>query len=424
MGRQRAVTVTVAFLVGAGLILCQPAHARRARGNKCLVFFHGVEREWAEGFRGLCETAVDGYQEIFGVTFPAPLWLIIRPVEAEQSSLYTDSERRIWVDLADIADLAPDSSYNWTYGVAHEIGHIALHQYAPSGLQVPEDVDQGFAHYAGSVVLDYIWEQLGPAGYPTPFDYSWVGTPRLDHDCGSLHRFGGGSACVFRAASTQGSHEEVLRALETAMDRADEDHPLIGEVRAEVAGRWGEPAIAALGAIEPQLPAPLEGEGDHRACAGGGSEPEWHRCGTGTAGELDVAKHLAHQAVAFHLPGPGRLVGIQAQLAEFDGQPERPALLWVLDGSFQPIARLPGRSAVPLDEPSDWVPLLGGDYVVHVPEDFVVCVDSDGDGSIVRSDPSSTGHSFMAAPGGALVAHPDGDWMIRVRVVDDPKDSP
>jgi RNA polymerase sigma-70 factor (ECF subfamily) len=64
--------------------------------------------------------------------------------------------------------------------MCHELGHIAMYRGMSNLVGLPEGVGEGWAHYAGSVVVDAVAEDLGESIWPEPYDVAATeGTARL-----------------------------------------------------------------------------------------------------------------------------------------------------------------------------------------------------------------------------------------------------
>ncbi len=146
------------------------------------VRYEGIDSKWAPAYANICDAVFQGYIDIFGYTLPGTLSVSIS-VTGEPTKLWTDGKSAVFLQLQREDDLLPTSRYKNVYGMCHEPGHIFMYSGLSSLAGLPEGVGEGWAHYCGSVICDYVWATLGESAYPIPFDYSVTGTVRLEEQC-------------------------------------------------------------------------------------------------------------------------------------------------------------------------------------------------------------------------------------------------
>ena len=63
---------------------------------------------------------------------------------------------------------SPQSGIFNIYGSCHELGHIVMYRGMKNQVGLPDGIGEGWAHYAGSVVLDAVAEHLGQKSGRSP----------------------------------------------------------------------------------------------------------------------------------------------------------------------------------------------------------------------------------------------------------------
>ncbi len=429
----------VKILLGATLLaLTSSADAARARGARCTVVSRGVEKRWAEGFARICDAAVDGYREVFGLEVPRRLVMTIRLTDSGNTEMSTDSKRLVNLDLGQVDGLLHEGPGNLIYGVGHEIGHVVLQQGWGATLPIDEPVHQGFAIYAGSVVVDHIWLTLGREAYPEPFDYSGTGISYLSSRCGAAGTPVGGkgvsgrTSCALLAVAEEVGHKAVGRAVQEAFTRADPDTTFWRELAAVLADQQGPDTAALVERASPKAdlewfttlplaaaPPPADFFTDLNTSSDG-----WTRWGGGGPWDVQAIRGSGHAAL-FRVPEGTAVVAVEVHAARY-GPASTSAMFEMTLRSLGFQQGYRGRhSYEALGEPGEdpaWRALLPAGYAVRSPQQFFVVLDFDSredEGVEVSYDPASIGHSFLALPNDHVRDFPSGDWMIRVRVDDE-----
>src|SRR5205807_1519353 len=65
------------------------------------------------------------------------------------------------------------------YGLCHELGHVAMYRILTDRDWLTTAGAEGFAHYAGSVVVDAVYNARGEKLWWDPYDYRADGAARL-----------------------------------------------------------------------------------------------------------------------------------------------------------------------------------------------------------------------------------------------------
>ena len=159
----------------------QPKSAQTITGDGAEVTFSGVKPEYAKALLAVAAEARRVYANTFGFDMPEKLSLNIEKKERGRPQLWTDGQSQMFLTITSTADLAPpmqSGTFN-IFGMCHELGHMVMYRKAQL-IGLPDGIGEGWAYYAGSVVVDHVYKKLGQTVWPQPYNYSEVeGTARL-----------------------------------------------------------------------------------------------------------------------------------------------------------------------------------------------------------------------------------------------------
>ncbi len=125
-----------------------------------------IDKATGEAFATILSEARRAY-EALGFSLPPTLRMEVRRNPREgMGPGYTDGESYIYLTVSSKRRLAGKARSSDIYFVCHELGHMLMYGGLKSYLGLPEGVGEGWAHYAGSAVLDTIAESLGEAVGP------------------------------------------------------------------------------------------------------------------------------------------------------------------------------------------------------------------------------------------------------------------
>jgi len=182
----------------------------------------GIPPAYAKAFLNLTTEARRVYADQFKFNMPDTFVVRITKDHNGQTMLWTDGESEINLMVTSIANLAPSpqSGVFNIYGICHELGHMAMYRNVnPLGL--PEGVPEGWAHYAGSVVLDEVYKKLGPSLWPAPYNYASVeGLARLEKQSKNPEKSKNPdirAAIAFYAVHQRYGAAKVMEAMNAAM---------------------------------------------------------------------------------------------------------------------------------------------------------------------------------------------------------------
>jgi len=421
------VNVALVFILASALwcfAVPRACLAATVEGKRCVVEYSGVLVDYAKAIAAIYDCACDGYKEIFGLDLPKSVTITVS-TGAPETRLWNDGDRHIYLQLASDRDLNPDSGYFHIYGMCHEPGHIAMYSKLETVAGLPDGVGEGWAHYCGSLVLDYVFAKLGQNAWPVPHDYSWQGKARLIKGCGASEKDAMmTAACAFYAIGEKYGHDKVGYAMRSALNRKPKGTELMGlfaKAIDAVTNRKGSaliPDSVRRGKVVVEKPTVvLPG----RAAPSGAVLYDDGWIGYDDDGE-DGMRSIAGSghAVEFHVKRGGTLKAVKLKGSRY-GYPQSDSKfeIYIMDNQFNVIdsASLPFMEFAQRGQQLYWREFnLKG---IKVPEDFIVLFSFDPtatDGVYVGYDANAHGHSYTALPAGHAKQFSEGDWMIRVKV--------
>lgn len=138
------------------------------------VKYARFDRKYAEAFGRILAEALDVYESL-GFKMPEKITLEAQ-IDPSSTMLWTDGESQMFLHLRSKELLAPATRtgvFN-LYGMCHELGHIAMYRNMKSLMGLPEGVGEGWAHYAGCIVVSEVAGRLGKSIWPEYYDVSEV----------------------------------------------------------------------------------------------------------------------------------------------------------------------------------------------------------------------------------------------------------
>ncbi len=390
-----------------------------------VVTYNGIEKKWAESFAVIYDAVHEGYKEKLGMTLPDTTYIEITVTETK-TRLFTDGIDRFFLKLEKPDDLLPTSPYKNIYGFAHEPGHISMYSGMSSVSGLPEGVGEGWAHYTGSVITDYIWEKLGENAYPVPYDFSHDGTRRIAKQAeGNPTDPSSLAAVLFYKLGVEYGHEKVGEAMKAALEGKPTGAELMPRFQDAVARTIGAEAAAMI--PESLLVTVLKWNSkridqgknptadlfaDQKIAEG------FLHYGDGTNESMSSIAGSGH-ATIFHKAGGGKLTAVKLMGGRY-GAPETDTMfrITILDASFKTLARAVfPYTEFPYGDTLEWREFRLDR--IDVPETFFVCFDfspTATNGVFAGLDDSSKGHSFTARPDDHIADFDDGEWMIQAKV--------
>lgn len=194
------------------------------------VRYARFDKKYAEAFARILSEAVTVYERM-GFKMPEKVTLEAC-VDPEQTNLWTDGASQVFLRLRSKELLKPSTQtgvFN-IYGMCHELGHDAMYSELGGMMGLPAGVGEGWAHYAGSVVVSDVAQKLGKSIWPEPYDIGDVeGMGRLKRQADREMPKGwdqmdpdSRAALVFYKMETDYGRDKVT----SAMVKALHEHPV------------------------------------------------------------------------------------------------------------------------------------------------------------------------------------------------------
>jgi hypothetical protein len=161
----------------------KPADFKLVELPRVTVKYARFDRAYAEAFGRILQEALKVY-EAQGFKMPKSVTLEAQ-IDSSSTRLWTDGDSNMFLHLKSKQLLAPASQtgvYN-IYGMCHELGHIAMYRNLSSLMGLPQGVGEGWADYAGKVVVTEVAAHLGKSIWPEYYDVAEVeGIGRLKRE--------------------------------------------------------------------------------------------------------------------------------------------------------------------------------------------------------------------------------------------------
>jgi hypothetical protein len=397
-----------------------------------------IDKAYGEAFANILVEARKEYERSFGLSLPAMLVLEAERDPQGSARLWTDGDSRIFLTISEHRQLAPSpkSGIFHIYGMCHELGHIVMYQDMRNLVGLPDDVGEGWAHYAGSVVLDEVAARLGEDIWPEAFDVAGIeGSARLKRqvegkDWTNLNPTTR-AAKVFYELEKKHGRELLGQALNKALAKkpsGKELMPLLVESVRELtgdpqAGDWIPQSV-----MEPSIRWEV---GERKVEDNFFDELKSITTNRGTLlyyddDTADGKQSMAGSghAVLFRAPeGKRKLLGIEVFGSRYGGfmPPLENFTVFICDEDFTPLHEFNRPYGLFKRGAARWVqvPL----DPVTLPERFYVCISFNptaSKGVFVHYDDSVTrSHSRTALPFSHMMDVKEKyDWMMRVRLDD------
>jgi hypothetical protein len=422
---------TLGILVAIILTVVFQESARSATINvgAVRVVYEGIGQLEAASLGRTVAASREVLVDQFGFDLPKRIVLHARCGPEEIPQLRTDGLNQIWLSLQRKEQLQrPAVSGIYTlYGLGHELGHMAMYRTLRHRDWLSSDAAEGWAHWAGSVVVDQIWRKEGRTLWPDPYDYSEDGTARLRRQLAANE-----PNAVTVAAGHWWALEErigrkrmgsVLRAWEAA--GIDATQPVSALMQALVKlvpasklalEAWSEAALPLL--VEPAKASEFTPQQVSVASLAGKAVKLGYGDGS-PDGKISMGT-IAH-AIDFEAPDSGtwylRRLSVYGDRYGSRRASGKCFELILCDRKNQRIAVWEEPyTAFRRGEPQ-WVHF---DFVpTHVPAAFSLSLHfrpTESDGVHVAWDTGSKGHSAVGIPGKCVSPFEAGDWMIRVEL--------
>lgn len=393
------------------------------------VEYRGIEKAWAEAIAQTISAARQVYVDAFGFDMPDKVSARVVCGSDETTRLWTDGRDSLFLSLQSKDQLAPPSKsgvFN-LYGMCHELGHMAMYRTLVKRSWLTDDGAEGWAHFAGSVVVDAVYEKKGERLWAQPYDYRQDGTARLAKALKSSKPAGiDRAAGAWQALDALLGHENLPKAFQAWQDAEIDPSRATEELGKALAAAFPPKA----GGIEAwwKTAAPLLAQ--DRPASGFAKEtidakklsgkPIVLAGDDGTAESKRSIAGSGH-AKAFDAPAEGDsyLTAVSVFGSRY-GRPEAPTTTFevtLCDADLKPIASWTRPYSAFERGEMVWVRLEIPP--TKVPKAFQVCVafnPTASNGVFVGIDQGTKGRSRAALPGEAADPMDGGDWMLRAEV--------
>ena len=386
----------------------------------------GIDDAHAKAIAETIAAAREVYIDHFGFTdMPETIRATVTCAPGQPSRLFTDGHDSLFLSTPSANTLAPpQKSGTFTlYGMCHELGHVAMYRPLKQRDWMTTAAAEGWAHYAGSVVVDHVYRAKGEELWPEKYDYRADGTARLKKQLAAPTPsavakgaeqwqkleaiIGVKSFPKLFTAWNAAAPEKASEALVTILVQA---HP---QKERELREWWRQAAPLLVESRQAstfkktQVPANRL-SGKPAKIAEDDDAPDGKRsiAGAGQGRKFKVGANAAITAVSIH---GARYGAARPPTTTFD--------IILCDEQFHPIATWQKpHAAFPRGE-ATWVRLEVPPTLV--PPTFYVCVNFKAtatNGVYLGFDTSTQDNSVTGTPGKEPQPFKQGDWMIRVEV--------
>jgi RNA polymerase sigma-70 factor (ECF subfamily) len=369
--------------------------------------------------------------EQFGFNMPETIHVSAVASPGNVTRLFNDGDDHITLTIPS-QDKLQRPSVTGTfqlYGFCHEVGHLAMYRVILQRAWLSPAAAEGWAHYAGSRILDAVYAREGEQLWPDAYNYFEDGTARLRKQLATTKPDSTTQAAGLWLSLAEILGDKGLAPLFSAWAKlpVDESNPgdevgkaLIARGDKDQLGHWWQKAEPVLVVAKPKSGFAMQTKDVLQLK----TPPQELAQDDGvSAGKRSMAG--SGHAVRFTAPGKDSYLTAVRIYGSRYGQAQPPrenAYLWLCDAEFKQIAEFPFAYGTFVRGEEKWVNIPV--KPVRVPAEFVVCVGFNPTatkGVYVHHDNGGSGSSFMGLPGSKGRTFDQGDWLIRA-VVQDAKD--
>ncbi len=435
--RVASIMLLLAFLAGLAVIsesqAAQPQGGQDASAaEKITKLAHvqvtstGLSDAYAKAIARAVETARAVAIEQFGFDMPETIQVSVVVSPGSGTRLFTDGDDHINLTVpSEEKLLRPAVTRTFQiYGFCHEVGHLAMYRVIHQRRWLSSAGAEGWAHYAGSRILDTVYAREGEKLWPDSYNYLEDGAARLRKQLATTN-----PNTTTQAAGLWLSLGEILgdkgfAPLFSAWAglQVDESQPRVALRKALIA-RGDEQKLAAWWQkAEPVLivASPKSGFAAQTKTAVQLKTPaqELAKDDGASAGKQSVAG--SGHAVRFEAPGKNYYLTAVRIYGSRYGHPQPPrenASIWLCDTSFKKIAEFAAPYSYFVRGDPKWVTIPI--RPTRVPTEFIICVGFNPTatkGVYAHYDSGGSGSSFLALPGSKGQPFNKGDWLIRAQL--------
>jgi hypothetical protein len=409
-----------------------PADADDAVAPHVKVHYEGIDQAQADSIAQTLSAARQVYVDDFGFDMPETIQCRATCGPDQTTRLYNDGNDSVFLSLKSKDQLAPPNKtgvYN-LYGMCHELGHMAMYRVLKDRDWLTGSASEGWAHFAGSVVVDRVYEMKGEKLWYEPYDYRADGTARLNK---SLKAFfiddTTKAAGAWQKLDGIVGHKELPKIFKAWQDAkinlAKPSVDLIAVLkstepeRASELDAWWKSAAPSItqdtksSDFKKQTIAPAKLSGKPVKVVEDDDSAENKRSIAGSG-----------HARMFTAPSEESYVVAVSIFGARYGMPKAPSTTFQIalcDDKMNPIATWSKPYSAFERGEMKWVRF--DVQPTRLPKQFSICISFNPtatNGVYVGLDQSTHGHSQTALPGKPADSIKEGDWMIRLEV-DQPK---
>lgn len=400
-------------------------------------------RQYGEAFASIMAEARACY-EAYGLELPDRLTMTMERRHGAPPRFFTDGRSQFHLTLPDRSSFEkPETGPRNLYATCHEMGHIAMYGRLEDLIGLSRGIGEGWATYAGAVILDEVASRLGDAVWPVPYDLrsregsAGILRPLDAHPFHGLASDSRRGAKVFWTCEALHGRRTVFEAMDRALDEGGTAGRLMTAFRRALRKITGDPRAGDWIPLEQIQPKPFEWDTAERSLGEaffegqvelperGGRILLKHDDGT-AEGEASITG--SGHAIAFRRPQHrAKVVELRIFGSRYGGAEaaHAPFSIYLCNEDFDVLHHVKGdRSLFPRAKRDSegrsvhgWVriPLPA----LEVPECFYVCLvfrPTSQEGVFMAYDADvRSSHSRRALPGSHLrdPLRPM-DWMIRV----------
>lgn len=395
----------------------------------------GIPPEPADAVTATIVAARAIYTQDFRFDMPQTVFASVKCGPDQRTRLFTDGKDSLFLTLSSpdkLARPARSGCFN-LYGMCHELGHMAMYRTLKDRDWMTSAAAEGWAHYAGSVVVDRVFAAKGESLWHDPYDYRRDGTARLERQLAmkkpsptargagqwqKLETIIGPAGFARLFAAWQAAGIDAARPSDALLDEATKLYP----EKKQALNNWWQSADPLF--VEPRSVSTFqEVRIDSRRLTG---EPiELAFDDDASEGSKSIAG--SGHARRFSSPGAGewyvRAVSVYGLRYGTRAPPVATFDVALCDDKLRTIAIWKKPYGTFRNGPKRWVRMEVRPTLV--PNRFYLCLNfrpTHTRGVKVGYDTSTTGNSLTGIPGKPGRPFPNGDWMIRVEL-DQPRDA-
>jgi len=405
----------IACLVGLGYTMTASVPAATFQTAHVEVSYEGISDAYGHAIGKTVAAARAIAADQFGFDMPETLFVSVKAGQGQSMRLHNDGQDHIFLTVTGTFHL---------YGLCHEIGHLAMYRVIRQRPWLSHAGAEGWAHYAGSQLLDAVYAREGEQLWPDTYNYLEDGTARLRKQLAAAKVETTTLAAGLWLALAEIVGDKGLAPLFVGWGNlsVDETRPGIALGKALLASgdsakleSWWEKARPVLIVARAQSDFARQGmQADQLKTP----SRELAQDDGVSAGKRSVAG--SGHAVRFDAPGKNVYLTAVRLFGSRYGQvspPRENALVWLCDSGFKKIAEFPVPYASFARGAPKWVTIPV--KPTRVPPQFVICVGFNPTatkGVFVHHDRAGSGDSFFALPGRTGRSFDKGDWLIRAVV--------